>query len=622
VDLGFRGIISDREDKFLYQVNGVTMNNRLLYGANNERAIPLLGDFNTVDVVRGPASATHGAGALAGVINATTFNGLTFEGMDFGVRQGFVDEYTAGEFRFGHRFSDTSGLFVYYGIAHVNGADAPYYIGKSEPAKNGLPPNVAGDPADVPKANLGDSAFDYPQMKAHVSYVAGPLQVWARYVQDGTDTQPRRDIYTKTRPASLTLDEWTDGRPILNQQFTVAGEFKKDLSPHWNLDLLQSFDFWLAKDQREGVTVGVPVRHSYEDQLFSRAIATWTPSTAQSLAFGVEYSHFWFHDPPQSDALDRAPVVTQRNWETDTISFLAEHQWKISEQWTTIVSARTDKNTYSDWLFSPRGTLIFTPTKKDTFKAIAGQSVRRADDEDVWGQWWRTHTFAKPETLRTYELAYDRQLTEHLEMGVNGFYQDYDAIGWNPSQQEASSLGKFQIAGAEFVLSYRTNATRITLSEGYSTLVHASVPPGAPAAGQGITSAPYGFGNELAAWSPWITKLTVIHDITRKVTVSTSVIYYAGFPGAQDYADYAATLASPPSGVPLSDPGFNTPYGPNLYWNVGLEYRPTEHLRFRVDGYNLAALMDQRISKRNYILRESEFSVQPAAVAISARYSF
>jgi hypothetical protein len=39
-DVGFRGIISDRDDKYLYQVDGLTMNNRMLLGADDERALP------------------------------------------------------------------------------------------------------------------------------------------------------------------------------------------------------------------------------------------------------------------------------------------------------------------------------------------------------------------------------------------------------------------------------------------------------------------------------------------------------------------------------------------------------------------------------------------------------
>jgi len=95
---------------------------------------------------------------------------------------------------------------------------------------------------------------------------------------------------------------------------------------------------------------------------------------------------------------------SNRNWQTDTISFLAEHQWRITDQWTTFLSYRTDKNTYSDWLQSPRATVVFTPTGQDTFKIMAGQSVRQSSAEELWAQWENTRSIPKPETLRSYEL--------------------------------------------------------------------------------------------------------------------------------------------------------------------------------------------------------------------------
>lgn len=620
--LGFRGIISDREDKYLYQVNGLTLNNRMLLGADNERALPLLGDIRTVRVVRGPASATHGAGALAGVIDVEAYNGLTFQGADLKLRQGIVDQYTAAEIRYGLRLGNESGLFVYYGAADVQGADSRYYIGQSFPATNDLPANVAGQRSRVPMATAGEAAFDAPWQKAHLSYVNGPLEIWARFVQDGGEARPNRDIYTAVKPAEIPVNEWTRGRQAKNQQFTAAARLKTDLSPSWNLELLQSYDMWLLKDQRAGVSVGKPTRHAYEHQLFSRAIVLWTPNQAHSLALGTEYSHMWFHDPAQSDALDRAPVVVERDWETNTISLLAEHQWRINEHWTTFASFRTDKNTYSDWLISPRGTVVFTPTQLDTFKLMVGQSVRRGADEELWGEWKRNRTIPDPETLLTYEITYERKLTDDWRLSASGFFEDYDAIGWIPSQLRSASVGNFRIAGGELALTYATRSTRLILSESISTLVEASLPDDLPAAGQGITAEPYGFGSELANWAPSITKLTLVHDLSRHWSVSSSVIYYSGFPGGEDYAKYAATLISPPSGVPRSDPGYDTPYGPNLYVNMGLEWRPNDHWTVRLDGYNLAALFDRSLSKRNYILRTSEYSEEPAAVAISITYRF
>jgi outer membrane receptor protein involved in Fe transport len=620
--LGFQGIISDREDKYLYQVNGLTMNNRMLLGADNERALPLMGDINVVNVVRGPASATHGAGALAGVVDVETYNGLTLQGLDVKVRQGAIDRYTATELRYGRKLTETSGLFMYYGLADVRGADSEYFIGRSFPAGNGLPANVAGQPFAAPLADDGEAAFGALWHKAHVSYVHGPFEIWTRFVQDGGQARPGRDIYTGAKPEGLAVSEWTRGREVKNRQITVAARLKLDLSRTWNLELLQSDAAWLFTDRRAGTSVGRPVRHASEDGLFSRAIARWTPNAAHSLAFGTEYSPIWFSDPPQSDALDRAPVVTERDWQADTISFLFEDQWKINEQWTTFLSFRTDKNTYSDWLVSPRGTLVYAPTKNDTFKFMAGQSVRRGADEELWGEWKRNETIPRPETLRTYEISYARRLSGRWIAGVNGLYEDYDALGWIPAQLQSASLGRFQMAGGDVEITYRAPSTRLTFSEGVTKLVDSSLPSGAPAAGQGFTSQPYGFGNDLANWATSVTKLTLVRDIDTRWTVSSSVTYYSAFNGGEAYANYAATLAIPPSGVPLTDPGNDVPFGPNLFANLGMEYRPSQRWTIRMDGYNLAAPLGQSLSKRNYILRTSEYSGEPAGLGVSVAYHF
>lgn len=620
-DVGFRGVISDVDNVYLYRVNGVTLNNRMVLGASDERDLPLLGDIRSVGVVRGPASATDGAGALAGVIDVETYTGLTFTGADLNVRQGLVDQYTAAEARYGQKFSDTSGLFMYFGVADVQGATNTYYIGHSYSAANGLPPNVAGQPNPGPMPNLNAPAFGQPWYKAHVDYVNGPWEFWGRFVQDGGLAPPTRTIYTKTLPAGETLHDFVTGREILNDQYTVAGRFKKDLSPTWNLELLQSDDLWEFKDQRAGTNIR-PTRLALENQAFSRAIARWDPVDWQSLAFGAEYAHVWYHDPPYSDALDLSPVVSNRNWQSDTISLLAEDQWRIGEQWTTFLSFRTDKDTFTPWMLSPRATLVYTPTERDTFKGIAGQAVRSGVEEELWAQWERDHSISKPETLRSYELSYERKLTDQWRASIDSFYEDWRAIGYSSTLLEQVSLGDFQMLGGEFVLTFTNRTTRLTLSEGVTKLMHASVPSSLGAAGQGITSAPYGYGNDLAEWAPSITKVAALHDVGKKWTLSSSVVYYSGFPGAQAYANYNASLSKPVSGAPLSDPGFSTPYGPNLYVNVGVEFRPSDRWTFRLDGYNLAELADTTLSKRNYYFRLSEFSVEPASMAFSARYRF
>ncbi len=81
-NLGLRGIINDRDDKYLLLVNGRVMNEHTHYGAVTERDLVTLRDINHIDVIRGSGSALYGPGAISMVINIVTDNANTFEGTE------------------------------------------------------------------------------------------------------------------------------------------------------------------------------------------------------------------------------------------------------------------------------------------------------------------------------------------------------------------------------------------------------------------------------------------------------------------------------------------------------------------------------------------------------------
>jgi outer membrane cobalamin receptor len=70
--IGLRGIINDRNDKFLLLVNGRNMNQHTHSGAISELDLVELRDIHHIDVVRGPGSALYGPGAVSMVINIIT----------------------------------------------------------------------------------------------------------------------------------------------------------------------------------------------------------------------------------------------------------------------------------------------------------------------------------------------------------------------------------------------------------------------------------------------------------------------------------------------------------------------------------------------------------------------
>jgi iron complex outermembrane receptor protein len=607
---GMRGIISDREDKYLLRVNGKVMNNRFLVGAESERGLPMMGDLRSVSLVHGPASATYGPGALAGAMNLETYDGLTFSGSDMHVRQGFIDKFSVAEARYGKQFSGDSGVFVYGGLGWRSGADqqhAPYVFGSTFATLGSPTQNViAGQPVQVPVPNLHDGN-DVLKMKFHLSYVSGPMEVWARFTRDGVMVRPDRSTLEETDPAAARL-----GRGNVDQQFVLAGKYKMKIRPGLDLETFVSYDSY---HHRLDVSDASPIpQYRKEDELLGRVLANWTPDSSQSVALGVETTHTWLNGP----RLGFPPV--EDKWDVNTIALLAEHQMRWNEKWTTFASARLDKHTYTDNLFSPRLALVYTPTPQDTFKWIAAHAVRRTSESELREQFVRSGTTGgATETLGSFEFRYERQHRKNLGFGVSTFVERNKAIGYNQVVERSQPVGTFDLWGFDLEVNYQTDNTRLTLSHGYTKLLNSSL--AGPGIVQGISAAPYGFGNDLANWANNITKLALVHKLDDKLTVNSSLRLYWKFPGAKDLADWNGTQANPET-IALADPGWEKSYGASVFLNAGLEYRPRKDVTLRADAFNILGLWDKTLNKRIYFFRGSNYSSEAAALAVSANFAF
>ncbi len=611
---GIRGIISDRDDKYLLRVNGKTMNNLMFVGAESERDLPLLGDFRTVTTIHGPASATYGAGALAGVVNLETHSGLTFEGSDVQIRQGMADRFTAVETRYGRKFTNDSGVFIYAGIADQQGADqgdSPYVFGKTFTTPGPMPDVVSGEPVSIGVPDLHD-AGDMLKLKFHLSFVNGPMETWARYTKGGAVVRPQR-----TNLLSGDISAAEKGRRNVSQQFTIANKFKSDLSDTFNLETFLSYDeyqyrLWLydlypdSDDRRER-------------EVYARLLGTWTPDARQSMALGLEYSHMWFDGAPVGYGPAPGIPPTSDNWQTNTVSLMAEHQWHVNDQWTTFASARADKHTYTDWLFSPRLAVVYTPNRDESLKLIAARAKRRNGDGELRQEYVQTASEGTSETLDSLEFRHEHQLDRRWNFSYSVFVEQNDAIGFDAAANHSVAVGEFDIWGIEPEITFHTANTRLTLSHGYTKLLNADLAIASSI--QGITAEPYGYGHDLANWANHITKFAVIHDLNSNLTVNTSLRAYWGFPGAESLADWNNSLNTPLS-FALDDPGYDEAYGPSIYWNAGLEYRPTNNLTVRADAYNILGWFDETLNKRIYYFRGSDYSVEAASVALSAKYVF
>jgi len=679
--MGLRGIIGDRNDKYLLLVNGRVMNERTHMGGLSEQDLVLLGDIHHIDIVRGPGSALYGPGAVSMVINIITHNAETFQGTEITSRLGAVEEFYSGEIRHGRKFKDgDGGIFVFAGIGKYVGADkydAPQIYPFTFPTQSDYtwwdpswgtwsetpPPgslpgdgSKAGEPMmNAPLGNDGASARDLPPLKLHAQITKGNWDIWARYTRGGKEFTPHTGIMARDRwgwsdwnnmwwdiDASTQILPWNPNFYGYQQATGYVG-YTQELAENLEADYIFSYD--MSDFER---FYGNLLSEAYrEDEYQGKALLRWQPNDRHRIAFGGEFSHLelgmkglgWPDEHPVCARLGSMP-----RWSTNLYSLLGEHQWTINNKWTTFIGARLDDHTYTTWMFSPRAAVIYTPNQKDTFKLLWSRSVRANFEEEMKAQAMDPNSsdISDPEILDSAEIRYERRHSKNLDLAASLFiHYSLQAISWDESTNTSSLAGTQRDYGFELEASYHTEKTRLTISHGYTKLYDFDMEPDRMTSlptepATYITAEPYGYGNDLTNWANHITKLILEHKLDEKWTFDASLRIYWKFPGMKDFDEYypytcrdAAASGTYPEGGSYSDhpvieEGWKRAYRGNYYLNLGLQYKPSKDLTIGVNGYNLLGIFDKDLNKRNYIETKGagDFRSHAAAVGVSVTYKF
>jgi len=175
--------------------------------------------------------------------------------------------------------------------------------------------------------------------------------------------------------------------------------------------------------------------------------------------------------------------------------------------------------------------------------------------------------------------------------------------------------------GVEFEATYASERIQLQLSHGYTKLIDFAQKSDIS---QLFTAEPFGFGDDLAMWSNHITKLYGTYKINEKWSADGSLQFYWGFPGKKDFVEYRDTIDEIRDGNDkiLRNPGYNDPFGPSVFFNLGLEYKTAENLHIRFEGYNLLGFIDEELNKRIFLAEMADYRSHAPAFGISVRYTF
>ncbi|NQZ58507.1 MAG: TonB-dependent receptor, partial [Lentisphaeraceae bacterium] len=591
--LGIRGIMNDREDKYLLLVNGRNMNQKTHSGAQIERDIPLLGDIYRVELIRGPASAIYGPGAISMVINIITENADTFTGSELTVTGGAIEEFATLEFKHGLKLNNDSALYLYLGFGKYTGAKASNSPEKLSFAGTTFFGDIveSGKPVSYDVGRDNRSHRDTPDIKLHLNFKKGNWDNWLRFTRGGRNYSHAYPLLFAapqgwfTSPLHSSIK--TAGYPSSGyQQLTLLSSYLQKLRDTLTLKYTLSFDS--QEFSRDQWFLDQSFR---EDELYGQLMINWDTTENQKIALAIEGSYEEFG---RDSHTYRAPTELPSPWSTSIYSLVGEYQLHINDKWLMILGGRADKHSYSQEMYSPRAAFIYKLNDRDTLKYLISKSQRHNKAKEMRSTYINDGSNSKTEKIVNYEFRWEREHSQNLFWGFSAYYHDMELLAYNENDQASTIVGEQAIFGADLELKYSTDRLQVWFSHGFSKLDQLKLAEGVDRSLS--SSAPNGYGDDLANWSNHITKLSLIYKFNRKLEFNSSLRVYWGLSGHEDFAQFELETKN----VPGYDGKNERSFEESIFWNLGFKYKFTEKTTLSVNGYNLLGIFDEDLNKRNY----------------------
>ncbi len=439
----FRGIYSVTNPEVLMLVNGIPM--RDLTAGNRGVAWGgwSLNNIARIEIIRGTGSAVYGADAFSGVINLITKQADDIKGTETGIRAGSQDSYEAWVLHGGQ----WAGMEVAAAleIQNANGADELIEIDRQTLLDRQTGTQASRAPGAVQRGRQRldarvDLNKDHWRLRAgvqgrdHLGVGAGPVLA----------LDP--DGYLSENRYSLDL---TYHNPTLTQYWDVSAQINlldRQFESH-HLNLFPSGTRQPFPQRPQGVVYTEGVWQSHQlDQRYSRLEldTLYTGWSDHVLRMGAGYAYEdLYHTtyttnrglgadlkpiPPNVGALvlDDTPAVIIPEKARENIHAFTQDTWAATDTLELTTGLRYDE--YSDFgrTLNPRAALVWQTTSTLSSKLLYGRAFRAPSFRElyIYNNVYRGNADLKPETIETWELAFDWQAGKRLNLTANAFSYD------------------------------------------------------------------------------------------------------------------------------------------------------------------------------------------------------
>ncbi len=405
--IGVRGFNrpGDFGGRMLLLIDGHRLNDGIYDTAAGNTDFPLDIDLiERVEVIRGPGSSLYGNNAFFGVVNVITRKGRNLGGAELAGAYGTFDTWT-GRVSYGQRF--TNGVeFVVSGSLYDSAGDD----------RLSYPEFVAEDLDGGWARNLF----------ASLSYKDFTLQGGFSRRQKDWPTAAYGTVPNSHDPRLASVDEraWADltFRHEFGDEWLVTARGYFD---RYQFDGDYPYDYDAEPETAPDLNLDLAVATSAGADL-SVSKTFWD---SHRLTAGGEWRHD-FELLQQNWDVDPFEEYLDSNESSDLLGLFLQDEWSIRKNLILNAGLRYDHYSVFGDTLNPRAGLIYSPWEPTAFKFVYGQAFRAPNAYELY--YVSTGSIAnpdlRPETIRSYELAWEQRFGPHWRASVSLFWNDVDDL--------------------------------------------------------------------------------------------------------------------------------------------------------------------------------------------------
>ncbi len=449
-----RGIHTSLNPQILIMVNGLSATH--VYSGSRPMGFQMpVSMIHRVEIVRGPGSAVHGADAFAGTINIITKDGQAINGTRAGIRYGSFDSSDLW-FQHGKKYGDWN---IALGLEFMQSKGDPDRVIDSD-LQSALD-GVLGTSASLAPGPL-HTGFENFYGHFEVSRGNWLFRSWGMMVEDDgmgdgiTQTLAANDLETKQFVLDCTYNNDSLFRNIRLATRIHYAYVKNDpyfqlfppgavlpIGADGNIDLVTPAGITTFPDGVIGHPYTVDRQLGIEQTFFYEGLNLhrWR------LALGYKYIREKTYESKNfgPGVLDGSQAVStgQLTDVTGTAYVFMDNQsrrlgyislqdeWSFTRYWQFVAGIRYDH--YSDFgdTVNPRAALVWETRYDLTTKLMYGRAFRPPSFVELYAKNNPSNlgnADLGPETIDTYELAFDYQPTSRLRTIFSLFYYDINDL--------------------------------------------------------------------------------------------------------------------------------------------------------------------------------------------------